>query len=160
MMDKDRINALGEELYTALRSQATLAPLTEREADITIEDAYHISLRMMDLRLERDGERIVGKKIGVTSKPVQDMLGVFQPDFGFLTNTMEYPDGADIAIAIKGGQRLIQIHGSHIFGVIVDLGRVDCTENLHCVNGHNIVGCDRRGGQKGTGCRCGQQKGT
>jgi len=41
----------------------------------------------------------VGKKIGVTSKPVQDMLGVFQPDFGFLTDTMEFPDGAEIPIA-------------------------------------------------------------
>lgn len=99
MMDKDKINALGEELYTALRSQSTLAPLTQRETAITIEDAYHISLRMVNLRLERDGECIVGKKIGVTSKPVQDMLGVFQPDFGFLTNAMEYPDGSDIAIA-------------------------------------------------------------
>ena len=58
MMDKDRINALGEELYTALRSQSTRAPLTEREADITIEDAYHISLHMVNLRLERDGEAV------------------------------------------------------------------------------------------------------
>jgi 2-oxopent-4-enoate/cis-2-oxohex-4-enoate hydratase len=99
MMEQDRINALGDELYGALRTQSTLAPLTERENDITIEDAYHISRRMVNQRLERDGERIVGKKIGVTSKPVQEMLGVFQPDFGFLTNTMEYPDASDIAIA-------------------------------------------------------------
>jgi 2-oxopent-4-enoate/cis-2-oxohex-4-enoate hydratase len=99
MMATDRINKLGGELYTALRTQTTLAPLTERERDITIEDAYHISLHMVQQRLERDGERIVGKKIGVTSKPVQDMLGVFQPDFGFLTDRMEYPDGASITIA-------------------------------------------------------------
>jgi 2-oxopent-4-enoate/cis-2-oxohex-4-enoate hydratase len=99
MMQQDRINELGDELYKALRSQSTLQPLTEREADITIEDAYHISLRMLNQRLELDGERVVGKKIGVTSKPVQEMLGVFQPDFGFLTDTMEYPDGADISIA-------------------------------------------------------------
>jgi len=99
MMKEDRINTLGDELYAALRTQSTLAPLTERESAITIEDAYHISLRMVNQRLERDGERIVGKKIGVTSRPVQEMLGVFQPDFGFLTDTMEYPDGADIPIA-------------------------------------------------------------
>ncbi len=98
MMDEKRINELGDELYAALRSQSVLAPLTERESAITIEDAYHISLRMVSQRLERDGESIVGKKIGVTSKPVQEMLGVFQPDFGFLTNTMEYSDGADIPI--------------------------------------------------------------
>lgn len=99
MMDQTRIDALGDELYRALRSQSTLAPLTEREAGITIEDAYHVSLRMVNQRVDRDGERIVGKKIGVTSKPVQEMLGVFQPDFGFLTDAMEYPDRAEIAIA-------------------------------------------------------------
>lgn len=99
MMAPDRINALGDELYAALRARAAVTPLTEREPGITIEDAYHISLRMLNQRLERDGERIVGKKIGVTSKPVQEMLGVFQPDFGFLTNAMEYMDGANITIA-------------------------------------------------------------
>ena len=99
MMDEQRIHRLGDELYEALRSQSTLSPLTDREQDITIEDAYHISLRMVNQRIEKDGERIVGKKIGVTSKPVQEMLGVFQPDFGFLTNTMEYPEGAAIPIA-------------------------------------------------------------
>lgn len=99
MMEQDRIKKLGDELYAALRSQSTLAPLTEREPNITIEDAYHIALHMVNQRLEQDGERIVGKKIGVTSKPVQEMLGVFQPDFGFLTDKMECPDGASIAIA-------------------------------------------------------------
>ncbi len=98
-MDKERIQALGDELYTALRKGQTVAPLTERESDITIEDAYHISLRMVECRVARDGEKIIGKKIGVTSKPVQDMLGVFQPDFGFLTDAMEYADGAQIPIA-------------------------------------------------------------
>ncbi len=99
MMETQRIEELGDELYSALRERRTVAPLTDREADITIEDAYHISLRMVERRVELDGERIVGKKIGVTSKPVQEMLNVFQPDFGFLTNAMAYPDGASIPIA-------------------------------------------------------------
>ena len=99
MMHKDRINELGDELYQALRTQSTTEPLTAREGDITIEDAYHISLRMVEQRLKLDGERIVGKKIGVTSKPVQEMLNVFQPDFGFLTDKMEYADGVNIPIA-------------------------------------------------------------
>ena len=98
-MDKPRIARFGDELYQALREFRTLAPLTERAPDISIDDAYHISLQMLQRRLEHDGERVVGKKIGVTSKPVQDMLGVFQPDFGFLTDAMEFPDGADIPIA-------------------------------------------------------------
>jgi 2-oxopent-4-enoate/cis-2-oxohex-4-enoate hydratase len=98
-MNQEDINRLGDELYEALMNQSTLSPLTEREAGITIEDAYHISQRMVSQRLEKNSERIVGKKIGVTSKPVQEMLGVFQPDFGFLTDKMEYPDATDIPIA-------------------------------------------------------------
>jgi 2-oxopent-4-enoate/cis-2-oxohex-4-enoate hydratase len=99
MMDQQKIDALGDELYQALRTCHTVAPLTDRHSGIELEDAYHISQRMVSRRVERDGEKIVGKKIGVTSKPVQDMLNVFQPDFGFLTDAMEYPDGADIPIA-------------------------------------------------------------
>tara|TARA_B110000444_G_C18754097_1_gene554221 strand:+ start:203 stop:994 length:792 start_codon:yes stop_codon:yes gene_type:complete len=99
MMDQDKKNRLGDQLYDALRSQSTLLPFTDREKHLTIEDAYYISLRMVNRRIEDDGEKIVGKKIGVTSKPVQDMLGVFQPDFGFLTDAMEFNNGAEIKIA-------------------------------------------------------------
>lgn len=99
MMDQEKINALGDELYEALRGGHTVTPLTDRESDIQIEDAYHISLRMVNRRVEDDGEQIIGKKIGVTSKPVQEMLGVFQPDFGFLTDAMVYPDAAEIPVA-------------------------------------------------------------
>lgn len=97
-MDKQKIQQLGDELYAALRAQTTLPPLTEREAGISIEDAYHISRHFLNCRLQA-GEKVVGKKIGVTSAPVQEMLGVFQPDFGFLTDAMVFADGADIAIA-------------------------------------------------------------
>jgi 2-oxopent-4-enoate/cis-2-oxohex-4-enoate hydratase len=97
-MDKEQIEVLGDELYAALRSCTTVPPVTDRGYDITVEDAYHISLRMLKSRVEADGETVVGKKIGVTSAPVQEMLGVFQPDFGFLTDAMHYADGADIPI--------------------------------------------------------------
>ncbi|ENO78573.1 fumarylacetoacetate hydrolase family protein [Thauera sp. 63] len=100
-MDNTLIRQLGDELYDALRQRRTLAPLTDRHPDIDVDDAYHVSLHMLSRR-EADGEKVVGKKIGVTSKPVQDMLNVHQPDFGFLTDTMHYPDGATISIAKAG----------------------------------------------------------
>ena len=100
-MEDTQIRRLGDELYDALRLRRTLVPLTDRHPDIAIDDAYHISLHMLSRR-EADGEKVVGKKIGVTSKPVQDMLNVHQPDFGFLTDTMHYPDGATIALTEAG----------------------------------------------------------
>ena len=94
-MDKNTIEQLGDELYQALVKREVLAPLTERHSDITIEDAYRVQQRMIARRLEA-GERIVGKKIGVTSKAVMNMLGVFQPDFGMLTDGMLYNEGEAI----------------------------------------------------------------
>lgn len=93
----------GDELYAALRARRTVAPLTARLPGITIDDAYHVSRRMLERRLG-DGERVIGKKIGVTSKPVQTMLDVHQPDFGFLTDRMAYESGAEMPI----GRELIQ----------------------------------------------------
>lgn len=102
-MTRNDISRLhGEQLYRALREGRTLAPLIAREPSLTIDDAYAISLDFLERRLA-DGERVIGKKIGVTSKAVQDMLGVHQPDFGFLTDAM-YVEG-DIDIAAR---RLIQ----------------------------------------------------
>ena len=90
---RKKIEELGDELYGALRARRTLTPLTERWPEITIEDAYHVSLRMVNRRIEDDGERIIGKKIGVTS------LAVFQPDFGYLTDKMMYPNGGPMPIS-------------------------------------------------------------
>jgi 2-oxopent-4-enoate/cis-2-oxohex-4-enoate hydratase len=95
--------SLGEELYAALRSRRTVAPITERFPGFSIDEAYRASKRMLDLRLA-DGERVIGKKIGVTSEAVQKMLDVHQPDFGFLTDAMRFEDGATIPI----GSTLIQ----------------------------------------------------
>src|ERR1700688_2946154 len=100
-MDDGAISALADELYSALRARSTVAPLTERHRGITIDDAYRISQRMLERRIA-GGERVIGKKIGVTSRAVQEMLDVHQPDFGFLTDAMRYPDGATISIRRAG----------------------------------------------------------
>jgi 2-oxopent-4-enoate/cis-2-oxohex-4-enoate hydratase len=96
-MDASLTDSLGSELFNALRTCKTVPPLSSRYADMTIDDAYAISVAMLRHR-EARGERVIGKKIGVTSKAVQDMLGVFQPDFGFLTDTMHYNDGAIVSL--------------------------------------------------------------
>jgi 2-oxopent-4-enoate/cis-2-oxohex-4-enoate hydratase len=89
---------LAQELYAALGARRTVAPLRCRGLGLDIDDAYAISLGLLARRLEA-GEKLIGKKIGVTSKAVQDMLGVHQPDFGFLTDRMHVADGTTIRIA-------------------------------------------------------------
>ncbi|NBX56213.1 MAG: 2-oxopent-4-enoate hydratase, partial [Betaproteobacteria bacterium] len=101
-MQASLIEQLGTELYQALVDAKTVRPLTERHPEITIEDAYLIQQQLMKLRL-RAGEHVIGKKIGVTSKAVMNMLGVYQPDFGYLTDGMVYNEGQAIPMS-----RLIQ----------------------------------------------------
>jgi 2-oxopent-4-enoate/cis-2-oxohex-4-enoate hydratase len=94
-MNDTQIQQLGDELYDALKGCHVVEPLTNRFADITIDDAYRIQQRLNARRLEA-GERIIGKKIGVTSAAVMNMLGVYQPDFGMLTDGMVYNEGEAI----------------------------------------------------------------
>jgi 2-oxopent-4-enoate/cis-2-oxohex-4-enoate hydratase len=95
-MDKASVLKASEELFAALENRSTVTPLRERYPDITIDSAYQVSLDLLAKRQAR-GEKLIGKKIGVTSKAVQDMLNVHQPDFGFLTDRMVFADEVPIS---------------------------------------------------------------
>lgn len=97
-MTPEKIRHYGDELYEALRVRRTVAPLTQREPDIEIGDAYLIQSQFVRRRLE-GGEKIVGKKIGVTSKAVQKMVGVDQPDFGQLTSAMVFDEEQTLVLS-------------------------------------------------------------
>ncbi len=94
-MDQKTIDALGDSLYDALVARTPIAPLSAAHPDMTIEDAYHVQQRMIARRLEQ-GDRVIGKKIGVTSKAVMNMLGVHQPDFGYLLDSMVFNEGESV----------------------------------------------------------------
>jgi 2-oxopent-4-enoate/cis-2-oxohex-4-enoate hydratase len=88
-LNEQLIHELGDTLFRALENRTTIAPLTETHPAITVDDAYRISLRLLENRLAK-GEQVIGKKIGVTSQAVMDMLNVHQPDFGFMTDAMRH----------------------------------------------------------------------
>ena len=97
-MDQSQIIQLGDELYEALSTGKTVTPLTSRGFEISIEDAYHIQQQMLSRRIAA-GEKVIGKKIGVTSQAVMNMLGVHQPDFGYLLDGMVYNEGESIEMS-------------------------------------------------------------
>lgn len=96
------LSVLGRELHDALIHRGTISPLTSRGLELTIDDAYRIQSHMLSHRLA-EGIRIVGKKIGATSEPVQRAVGIDQPDFGILLEDCAYSSGATIPF-----ERLIQ----------------------------------------------------
>lgn len=125
MQANPRIQGLVDELYRAMRERRTIAPLSGRGETLTVDDAYAISLGFLGRRLA-DGERVIGKKIGVTSKVVQDMLGVHHPDFGFLTDWMQvdgeidYDGKALIAPRAEAEIAFVLKHGLNGPGISAD----------------------------------------
>lgn len=100
-MKDQLIDELATQLFNALETRSTIPPLVSAYDNLTIDDAYQISLAMLRKR-ESNGENVIGKKIGVTSKVVQEMLNVHQPDFGFLTDKMFYQDGDTVSLKAAG----------------------------------------------------------
>ena len=76
----------------------TIAPLRHGEPQASVDDAYAIQALNRDHWMQ-EGRRIVGAKIGLTSKAVQKQLGVDQPDFGILFDDMAVEDGGSIPAA-------------------------------------------------------------
>jgi 2-keto-4-pentenoate hydratase len=89
---------LADELWEADRSAKPIAPLTDRHDGLDIEDAYAIQSINIERRVAA-GQKIIGRKVGLTSKPMQDLLGVNEPDFGVLTDEMFVEDGDLIALS-------------------------------------------------------------
>jgi 2-oxopent-4-enoate/cis-2-oxohex-4-enoate hydratase len=100
-MNQEQIQSFADELYSALRNQQMIDPLSDRAPEMTIEDAYRVSSALLQKRIDIDGEKVIGKKIGVTSAAVQNMLGVHQPDFGYLTDAMVAEEGEPLSITDK-----------------------------------------------------------
>jgi 2-keto-4-pentenoate hydratase len=73
-----------------------VVPLTELEPNLTVEEAYQVQLHTIQKRVET-GKCIVGKKIGLTSLAMQNLLGVDQPDYGHLLDDMVIENGGVIS---------------------------------------------------------------
>jgi len=72
-------------------------PITSDNAGLTVEEAYQIQLENIKRKIER-GKKIVGKKIGLTSLAMQRLLGVDEPDYGHLLDSMVVENGGKISI--------------------------------------------------------------
>ncbi len=87
------ITALADQIYEAHTSKTAIPPIRSAFGAKDIEAAYQIQEYNIDRQLKA-GQQVVGKKIGLTSRKVQAQLGVDQPDFGILLDSMQIENGA------------------------------------------------------------------
>jgi 2-keto-4-pentenoate hydratase len=92
------VKEIAQTLLQAETSRRPISPLTLEYPDLSIEEAYRIQLSIIEVKKTKGG-LVVGKKAGVTSRAIQMMLGVNEPDFGYLLNDMVVNDGDSIQAA-------------------------------------------------------------
>lgn len=97
LSDADRREAAAR-LRRAELERVTVPQLSVTYPAMDLEDAYAIQRLWMDARV-REGARLVGRKIGLTSRAMQMASQLTEPDYGHLLDDMLYDDGARIPAA-------------------------------------------------------------
>jgi 2-oxopent-4-enoate hydratase len=103
MISEQIVQELAERLFTSFETGNAIDPLTESYPALSIEDAYGIQRALLTHHLAK-GRRVVGRKIGATSKEVQRWAGVDQPDYGVLLDAFTFEDGTSIS---RSAERMI-----------------------------------------------------
>ena len=106
-------------LYDARRTRVPIPPFTDDDPSLGMADGYAIQRELIQLLLA-DGDRIVGHKVGLTSKPMQKMVGVDSPDYGPVLASTIYRDGDTIPagrfIAPKIEAEIVFVIGERLEG--------------------------------------------
>jgi 2-oxo-hept-3-ene-1,7-dioate hydratase len=94
-MTPDQIAAAAEALFQAEATRRQRGLLSLQYPGITLDDAYAVQAALV-ARKQAAGARRIGWKIGLTSRAMQQALGIDTPDSGVLLDDMLFPDGAPI----------------------------------------------------------------
>ena len=92
----DEIRAEAELLDTAERERRQVRQTTGVYPHMTIDEAYRVQAAWLDIRRGR-GEKVIGHKIGLTSRAMQQAMNIDTPDSGFLTDAMVFAPGEPVA---------------------------------------------------------------
>jgi 2-oxo-hept-3-ene-1,7-dioate hydratase len=98
MLTPEEVQRAARELETAERERRQIRPITLSHPGMTMDDAYAIQEAWMQIKLAA-GQRLRGRKIGLTSRAMQVAMKLDEPDYGTLLDGMFFDDGATIEAA-------------------------------------------------------------
>lgn len=98
MLTPQQINEAADALYQAEKNRQQIDPITLSHADMGMDDAYAIQSSWVKRKIA-DGRKVIGYKIGLTSRAMQRVMKIDTPDYGVLLDDMLFDDGADLEAA-------------------------------------------------------------
>ncbi len=96
-LDPVTIDVLAARLHEAERSRTQVGQFSLEHPTMTLEDGYAVSRAWVGRKIV-SGRRVIGHKIGLTSRAMQRSSNVTEPDFGTLLDDMLFLDGHDVPI--------------------------------------------------------------
>src|SRR3954454_18105375 len=106
-------------LYDARRARTQIKPFTDEDPTLGMADGYAVQKELVDLILA-EGDSIVGYKVGLTSKPMQKMIGVDSPDFAPILASTALTSGGEVSLSTliqpKMEAEVIAVMGSRLQG--------------------------------------------
>lgn len=97
MLSTEDVSRIAEELAEADRTHGVIPRITARHPEATVEDSYAIQGVWRD-RMVASGRRLVGRKIGLTSKAMQQATGITEPDYGVMFDDTVYHSGDSVPV--------------------------------------------------------------
>ncbi len=99
MLTEDQINLAADNLYSAEKNRQQIEPLTLTHPDMTMDDAYAVQSQWVNRKVKQDGRKVVGYKIGLTSRAMQRVMKIDTPDYGVLLDDMVFENNSEIQVA-------------------------------------------------------------
>jgi 2-keto-4-pentenoate hydratase len=124
MLSTEQRSGVADRLRSAERDREPIGPLVDTFPDMDVVDAYEIQLLNIRRRLADSGT-IVGHKVGLSSKAMQQMMGVDEPDYGHLLADMRLSEDVPVA-ADRYCYPRVEVEVGFILGA--DLPGEECTE--------------------------------
>ena len=97
-LTKAQMEQVSNALIEAEKTCKPIVALTDQYGDVSYEDAYAIQLKTFDTKVKA-GDVIVGKKIGLTSRGMQEQFGIREPDYGMITDKMVIREGQPLPMS-------------------------------------------------------------
>lgn len=97
MLSPSTVQSLARELFEARKTRTQVRHFSRRHPEMTVEDGYAIQRAWVALELA-EGRRIKGRKIGLTSRAMQQASQITEPDYAPLMDDMFFEQGGDIPI--------------------------------------------------------------
>ncbi|MBN4053785.1 2-oxo-hepta-3-ene-1,7-dioic acid hydratase [Haliea sp. AH-315-K21] len=98
MLNEQQIQKAADDFYAAELNRKQIAPLTLSYPDMDMDDAYAVQSAWVQRKIA-DGRKVIGYKIGLTSRAMQRVMKIETPDYGVLLDDMVFADGSDIVTA-------------------------------------------------------------